>query len=172
MSDARLRKWDIINNWKTDADIIDYMQVVQEDGLPELVAISLVDIARAKGVLDTSGNAPRGESPLEKAIDAAYRRHSKTAPTEIQMSEAELPKRDVINNWKTGEHITDYLQVLLENGLPEPIATGLLDIAQAKGLLVTTGEVARGENPLEKAIASSYERHSRPSIIPAKMLIT
>ena len=77
MAGLKLRKWDVINHWKSDEDILVYLQVVLEDGLPELVAMALVDIARAKGVLDTSGQAPRGESLLEKAIEESYRRHSR-----------------------------------------------------------------------------------------------
>ena len=85
----QLSKWDVINHWETDEHIIAYLQAVLEDGLPELVAISLVDIARAKGLLDTSGDSPRGESLLEKAIEESFRRHSRSSdivPAEMQVS--------------------------------------------------------------------------------------
>ena len=74
MDEAKLTRWDVINNWENDEDIVMYLQVVLEDGLPELMAAALVDIARAKGLFNTD-RASRGESYLEKAIENSYRRN-------------------------------------------------------------------------------------------------
>lgn len=89
MSDVELRKWDVVNYLETDERIVGYMEAVLEDGWPPLIASALVDIARSKGLLDTSGESPRGESLLEKAIEESYRRHSHPShivPAKMQMS--------------------------------------------------------------------------------------
>ena len=168
--DVKLRRWDAVNYLETDERIVGYMEAVLEDAWPPLIAISLVDVARAKGLLDTSAESLRGQSIFEKAVQNSYKRHFKEIPLEIQNSKLGLTKWDIINHWETDEDIISYLQVALEDGLPELIAISLVDIARAKGLLDTSGESPRGESFLEKAIESSYERHSRPSrIVPAEM---
>ena len=43
--------WDVIDHWETDQDILSFLEVVLEDPDPDLIALTLVDIARAKGVL-------------------------------------------------------------------------------------------------------------------------
>lgn len=89
MADVKLRKWDAVNYLETDERIVGYMEAVLEDGWPPLIASALVEIARAKGLLDTSGETPRGESLLEKAIEESYRRHlhpSPIVPAEMQTS--------------------------------------------------------------------------------------
>ena len=168
--DAQLSKWDVIDNWETNEHIVVYLRVVLEDGWPPLIAISLVDIARAKKVLDTSGNAPRGESSLEKAIADACRPQSKEVLSEIQAAKIRLTKWDPIDHWETDEDIILALQIALEDELPELMASTLVDIARAKGLLDTSGKTPRCESLLEKAIEESYRRHSRPSaILPSEM---
>lgn len=168
--DAQLSKWDVIDHWETNEHILVYLRVVLEDGWLPLVAISLVDIARATRVLDTSGNVPRGESILEKGIADACRPQSKEVLSEIQTAKMRLTKWDPIDHWETDEDIIRALQIALDDELPELTASALVDIARAKGLLDTSGETPRGESLLEKAIAESYRRHSQPShIVPAKM---
>ena len=80
MSEIKLTRWDVIDNWKTDEDMIGYLQVVLEDGLPELIAAALVDIARAKGLFATDGRIAQGESLLEKAIENSYHRNPDGEP--------------------------------------------------------------------------------------------
>lgn len=75
MAEIKLRRWDVIDHWESDEDIVGYMEAVLEDGLPELIAAALVDIARAKGLFATDGRVPRGENLLEKAIENSYRRN-------------------------------------------------------------------------------------------------
>lgn len=80
MAEIKLRRWDVIDHWESDEDIVGYMEAVLEDGLPELIAAALVDIARAKGLFATDGQVPRGENLLEKAIENSYRRNPDGTP--------------------------------------------------------------------------------------------
>ena len=82
MAEIKLRKWDVVNYLQTDEDIVYFMEAVLEDGPPEHIANSLVNIARAKGLFATDGRIPRGESLLEKAIENAYHRNPDGAPKE------------------------------------------------------------------------------------------
>jgi len=173
MADIKLRKWDVINYLETDERIIGYMEAVLEDGWLPLLASAVVDIARAKGLLDTGRDALRDEGFLEKAIESSYKRHSKDVPKEIQNATMRFTKWDVIDHWETDEDIIEYLKVVFEDEFPELVATSLVDIARAKGLLDTSGESPRGESLLEKAIEESYRRHSRPSdIVPVEMQLS
>ena len=173
MADIKLRKWDVVNYLESDEHIVGYLEAVLEDGWPPLLASALVDIARSKRLLDTSVEAPRGQSLLEQAIVDACRRHSKEVPKEIQTAKIRLTKWDVIDNWETDEDIVLSLQIALEDGLPELIAMVLVDIARAKEVFVSNEEVPRGESLLEKAIEESYRRHSRSSdIVPLGMQIS
>ena len=79
MDEAKLTRWDVINHWENDEDIVMYLQVVLEDGLPELIAAALVEIARAKGLF-SANETPRGESYLEKAIENSYYRNPDGPP--------------------------------------------------------------------------------------------
>ena len=51
MAKVKTLPWDVIDHWKTDEDILSYLEVVLEDPDPDMIALTLVDIARAKGVL-------------------------------------------------------------------------------------------------------------------------
>ena len=51
MGKVKTLPWDVIDHWETDEDILSYLEVVLEDPDPDLIALTLVDIARAKGVL-------------------------------------------------------------------------------------------------------------------------
>ncbi|MYA53201.1 MAG: hypothetical protein F4X89_06935 [Dehalococcoidia bacterium] len=52
MEKVKTLPWDVIDHWETDEDILSYLKVVLEDPDPDLIALTLVDIARAKGVLN------------------------------------------------------------------------------------------------------------------------
>ena len=80
MSEIKPTRWDVVDHWESDEDISTYLQVVLEDGMPELIAAALVDIARAKGLFATDGRLPRGESLLEKAIENSYSRNPDGSP--------------------------------------------------------------------------------------------
>ena len=75
MAEIKLTRWDLVDHWESDEDIISYLQVVLEDGLAEMIAATLVDIARAKGLFAASDPKSHGESYLEKAIQHSYRRN-------------------------------------------------------------------------------------------------
>ena len=152
MYDAQTTKWDVINHWKTDDHIVAFMQAALADGWPPLIAAALVDVARAKGALNTDG-----KSLLEKAIDDARRR----------------PVADGVPiTWKTDADLIRALQSTLADGRPEGTAAVLVDLAQFKGLLTIAGETPRGQNQLGIAIANARRRHSRPhNVIPAEMPI-
>ena len=170
MSDIKLRKWDVINHWETGEDIVGYVEVVLEDGWPPLLAAALVDVARAKDLLNTSSEAFRGHSVFEKAVLDACKRPSKEIPAEVQPVKTRPARWDVTNHGETDEHIIACLQAALRDEPPELLALFLVDIARAKGLLDADGESPGGESLLEKAVQESYRRHSRPSsIIPPEM---
>ena len=78
----KLTRWDVVDHLENDERIVGYMEAVLEDGMPELIASALVDIARAKGLFNTNGDTPRGESLLEKAIEDSYRRNPDGASKE------------------------------------------------------------------------------------------
>ena len=44
--------WDVIDHWETDQDILSFLKVVLEEDEGDLLALALVDVARAKGVLE------------------------------------------------------------------------------------------------------------------------
>ena len=54
--------WDVVDHLQTDEDQVGYLEAVMEgvaeEGGPEFVALALVDIARARGIL----------GPLEEAL--------------------------------------------------------------------------------------------------------
>lgn len=87
MDEVKLTRWDIINHWENDEDIVMYLQVVLEDGQPELIAAALVDIARAKALFNTN-ETPRGESYLEKAIEKSYYRNPDGPPKFVALHTA------------------------------------------------------------------------------------
>ena len=44
--------WDVIDHWETDQDILSFLKVVLEEDEGDLLALALVEVARAKGVLE------------------------------------------------------------------------------------------------------------------------
>ena len=85
MAEIKLKRWDLIDHWESDEDIVSYLQVVLEEGLPEMIAATLVDIARAKGLFATSGPTSHGESYLEKAIEDSYLRNLDGLPKYVTL---------------------------------------------------------------------------------------
>lgn len=51
MGKVKTLPWDVIDHWETDEDILSFLEVVLEDPDPDLIALTLVNIARAKDVL-------------------------------------------------------------------------------------------------------------------------
>ncbi len=56
MAVIETQPWDVVDYLKTDEDQEEYLDLVlesiREEGGPEFVALALVDIARARGILD------------------------------------------------------------------------------------------------------------------------
>ncbi len=65
MEKTKTLPWDVIDHWETDKDILSFLEVVFEDPDPDLIALTLVDIARAKGVLKELEEALRQHAPVE-----------------------------------------------------------------------------------------------------------
>ena len=61
--------WDVVDYLQTDEDQVAYLEAVLEgfrdEGGPEFVALALVDIARARGILDLLEEALRRQVPVE-----------------------------------------------------------------------------------------------------------
>ena len=55
MARIETRPWDVVDHLQTDEDQVAYLEAVLEgvveEGGPEFVALALVDIARARGIL-------------------------------------------------------------------------------------------------------------------------
>ena len=52
MAKIKTLPWDVIDHWETDQDILSFLKVVLEEGEDDLLALALVEVARAKGVLE------------------------------------------------------------------------------------------------------------------------
>lgn len=69
------------------------------------------------------------------------------------MHDAQTTKWDVINHWKTDDHIIAFMQAVLADGWPPLIAAALVDVARAKGALNPDGK-----SLLENAIDDARRR--------------
>ncbi len=65
MEEIKTLPWDVTDHWETDEDILSYLEIVLEDPDPDLIALTLVDIARAKGVLKELEEELRRQVPVE-----------------------------------------------------------------------------------------------------------
>ena len=68
MAKTRTRKWDAAEHLRTDADMAAYLEAALEDGDPALVAATLGDIARAKGMGGIAKETGLGRESLYKAL--------------------------------------------------------------------------------------------------------
>jgi probable addiction module antidote protein len=62
------RPFDVTEHLQTEQDIADYLTLVLEDGDPALLAASLGDIARARGMTQMAKDAGMGREALYKAL--------------------------------------------------------------------------------------------------------
>lgn len=67
---ADLRDFDVTEMLRTDEDIAEYLSLVLEDGDPALLAATLGDIARARGMAKIAKDAGIGREALYKALRA------------------------------------------------------------------------------------------------------
>lgn len=68
MGKTRTKKWDAADHLKKTVDMVAYLEAALEDGDPALVAASLGDIARAKGMTKVSRRTGLGRESLYKAL--------------------------------------------------------------------------------------------------------
>lgn len=60
--------WDPAEHFKSEADMVAYLEAALEDGDPALIAAALGDIARAKGMSQVARDAGLGRESLYKAL--------------------------------------------------------------------------------------------------------
>ena len=69
MAPLKTFPWDVVDHLQTDEDQLSYLEAVMEgvveEGGPEFVALALVDIARARGLLAELEEALRRYAPVE-----------------------------------------------------------------------------------------------------------
>ena len=68
MKKTKTRPWDAAEHLETPEDMAAYLEAALEDGDPALVAATLGDIARAKGMADIAREAGLGRESLYKAL--------------------------------------------------------------------------------------------------------
>ena len=68
MSKTETRPWDIVDSLTSDDRIAAYLEAAFEDGDPQLIAVALGDVARAKGMSDIARTSGLGRQNLYKAL--------------------------------------------------------------------------------------------------------
>jgi len=65
---AKLHRFDVTDDLQTDQDIAEFLAVVIEDGDPALLAATLGEIARMRGMTQIAKEAGMGREALYKAL--------------------------------------------------------------------------------------------------------
>ena len=68
MSTIKLRKWDVVDHLKTEADMAAYLEACFDEDDPALITAALGDIARAKGMSQVARDAGISREGLYKAL--------------------------------------------------------------------------------------------------------
>lgn len=68
MARTRTKKWDPAKHLGTGAEMVAYLEAALEDGEPALVAATLGDIARARGMSGIAKETGLGRESLYKAL--------------------------------------------------------------------------------------------------------
>ena len=68
MARTHTRPWDATDYLETEEDIAAYLEAAFEDGDPRLIAATLGDVARAKGMTRIAREAGLGRESLYKAL--------------------------------------------------------------------------------------------------------
>lgn len=68
MAKVQTRPWDAADYLETEEDIVLYLEAAFEDGDPGLIAATLGDVARAKGMTKVATDAGLGRESLYKAL--------------------------------------------------------------------------------------------------------
>lgn len=61
-------RWDPVDHFASEEDMVAYLEAALEDGDPALIAAALGDIARAKGMTQVARDAGLGRESLYKAL--------------------------------------------------------------------------------------------------------
>jgi probable addiction module antidote protein len=67
---SETRRWDVVENLRSDEEIAAYLDAALEDGEPSVVAAALGDIARAKGMSQLARDTGLGRESLYRALSA------------------------------------------------------------------------------------------------------
>jgi len=70
MARVKTRPWDPTEHLKTDEDIVAYLEAALEDGDPELIAVVLRNIVRARGLTRVSTETAQGKENVPLVPDA------------------------------------------------------------------------------------------------------
>lgn len=63
--------WDPVDHLQSTEDMISYLEAAFEDGDPDLIAVAIQDVARAKGLVDTASLSANSDiGSLVRAIKA------------------------------------------------------------------------------------------------------
>ena len=68
MARTATRPWDAVDYLGTEEDVVAYIDAALDDGDPALVAATLGDVARAKGMSRVAAGAGMGGESLYKAL--------------------------------------------------------------------------------------------------------
>jgi len=61
-------KWDVVDYLNTSKDMANYLEAAMEDGDPTVIATTIGNIARAKGMTEVARKAGIGRVSLYKAL--------------------------------------------------------------------------------------------------------
>ena len=68
MTKTQTKPWDIADHIQSEEDVIAYLEAALEDGDPALVAATLGDIVRARGMTRVARESGLGRERLSKAL--------------------------------------------------------------------------------------------------------
>jgi probable addiction module antidote protein len=68
MSKTQTTPWDMADHIQSEENVIDYLEAALEDGDPALVAATLGDIARARGMPEIARESGLGRESLYKSL--------------------------------------------------------------------------------------------------------
>ena len=70
MAKTQTRPWDVVEHLETEEDMAAYLEAALDDGDTRLIAASLGDIARAKGMAQVARDSGLGRESLYKALSS------------------------------------------------------------------------------------------------------
>src|SRR3989304_3271588 len=68
MAKTKTRPWDVVEHLETAADMAAYLEAALEEDAPALIAATMGDIARAKGITQIARETGLGRESLYKAL--------------------------------------------------------------------------------------------------------